>query len=44
MKKEEKADRIDIDIFFKVEENITAYQSLKDFNIEKENEKNIESE
>lgn len=44
LKKEEKADRIDIDIFFKVEENITAYQSLKDFNIEKENEKNIESE
>lgn len=44
LKKEEKADRIDIDIFFKVEEDITAYQSLKDFNIEEENKNNIESE
>ena len=39
MKKEENADKINIDIFFKVEEDITMYSSLKDFNIEEENEK-----
>ena len=39
LKKEENTDRIDIEIFFKVEEDITSYQSLKDFNIEEENKK-----
>ena len=39
LKREKNADRIDIDIFFKVEENITSYSSLKDFDIEKENQK-----
>ena len=39
LKKEENADKINIDIFFKVEEDITMYSSLKDFNIEEENEK-----
>ena len=34
LKKEQIADKINIDIFFKVEENITSYKSLKDFNIE----------
>ena len=43
LKREENADRIDIDIFFKVEEDITSYSSLKDFDIEKENQK-IEEE
>ena len=43
MKKERNADKIDIEIFFKVEENITSYSSLKDFDIEKENQK-IEEE
>ena len=42
MKKSENADRIDIDIFFKVEEDITSYKSLKDFDIEKENQKTEE--
>lgn len=39
LKKEENTDRIDIEIFFKVEEDITSYKSLKDFNIEEENKK-----
>ena len=39
LKKERNADKIDIEIFFKVEEDITAYESLKDFNIEEENNK-----
>ncbi len=39
LKKEQIADKINIDIFFKVEENITSYKSLKDFNIEEENKK-----
>ena len=39
LKKKESADKIEIEIFFKVEEEITAYQSLKDFDIEKENQK-----
>ena len=43
LKKERNADKIDIEIFFKVEENITSYSSLKDFDIEKENQK-IEEE
>lgn len=42
LKKSENADRIDIDIFFKVEEDITSYKSLKDFDIEKENQKTEE--
>lgn len=43
LKKSENADRIDIEIFFKVEEDITSYNSLKDFDIEKENQR-IEEE
>lgn len=43
LKKSENADRIDIEIFFKVEEDITSYSSLKDFDIEKENQR-IEEE
>ena len=43
LKKEENTDRIDIEIFFKVEEDITSYKSLKDFNIEDANKK-IEEE
>ena len=39
LKREENTDRIDIEIFFKVEEDITSYKSLKDFNIEEENKK-----
>ena len=39
LKREENTDRIDIEIFFKVEEDITSYKSLKDFNIEEENNK-----
>lgn len=39
LKKEDKTDRIDIDIFFKVEEDITSYNSLKNFDIELENQK-----
>lgn len=43
LKRDENADRIDIEIFFKVEEDITSYNSLKDFDIEKENQR-IEEE
>ncbi len=43
LKKSENADRIDIEIFFKVLEDITSYNSLKDFDIEKENQR-IEEE
>lgn len=43
LKRDENADRIDIEIFFKVEEDITSYSSLKDFDIEKENQR-IEEE
>ena len=43
LKKSENADRIDIEIFFKVLEDITSYSSLKDFDIEKENQR-IEEE
>ena len=39
LKKEVNTDRIDIEIFFKVEEDITSYKSLKDFNIEDANKK-----
>ena len=39
LKKEMNTDRIDIEIFFKVEEDITSYKSLKDFNIEDANKK-----
>ena len=39
LKKEENTDRIDVEIFFKVLEDITSYKSLKDFNIEEENKK-----
>ena len=39
LKREENTDRIDIEIFFKVEEDITSYKSLKDFNIEDANKK-----
>ena len=39
LKKEANTDRIDIEIFFKVEEDITSYKSLKDFNIEDANKK-----
>ena len=36
---------MDIDIFYKIEEDITSYSSLKYFNIEEENKKNeLESE
>lgn len=40
LKKERNADKIDIEIFYKIEEDITSYNSLKDFNIEDANEKN----
>ena len=43
LKKSKNADRIDIEIFFKVLEDITSYSSLKDFDIEKENQR-IEEE
>ena len=39
LKKERNTDRIDIEIFYKIEEDITSYSSLKDFNIEEENKK-----
>ena len=39
LKKEVNTDRIDIEIFFKVEEDITSYKSLEDFNIEDANQK-----
>ena len=45
LKKEKNTDKMDIDIFYKIEEDITSYSSLKDFNIEEENKKNeLESE
>lgn len=45
LKKEKNTDKMDIDIFYKIEEDITIYSSLKDFNIEEENKKNeLESE
>ena len=40
LKKEKNTDKMDIDIFYKIEEDITSYSSLKDFNIEEENKKN----
>ena len=40
LKKERNTDRIDIELFYKIEEDITSYSSLKDFNIEEENKKN----
>ena len=39
LKKERNTDRIDIELFYKIEEDITSYSSLKDFNIEEENKK-----
>lgn len=39
LKREENADRIDIEIFFKVEEDITSYKSLVDLDIDAENKK-----
>ena len=45
LKKEKNTDKMDIDIFYKIEEDITSYSSLKYFNIEEENKKNeLESE
>ena len=44
LKNEVNTDRIDVEIFFKVEEDITSYKSLKDFNIEEENKKLEEEE
>ena len=40
LKKERNADKINIEIFYKIEEDITSYSSLKDFNIDDANEKN----
>lgn len=42
LKKEQTADTINIEIFFKVEEDITSYSSLKDFDIEEANNKDEE--
>lgn len=39
LKKQRNTDKIDIEVFYKIEEDITSYSSLKDFNIEEENKK-----
>ena len=44
LKKEVNTAKIKVDIFFKVEEDITDYISLKEIDIEKENAKQAQEE
>ena len=44
LKKEQQADKIKVEIFFKVEEDITSYSSLADFNIDEANNSQTKEE